>query len=83
MPQVTITFTEAQLKALGWDIVNIQEWAENALLGKAEWCINQIVKQESVYQPQALPVAEKEQIVLDADIETAAQRQAKLEAQEH
>ena len=78
---VLASISEAGMKSLTWDIVDIPKWFGDAARNKIRMCTDQIVKKHSAYQPDKLTVAEKEQIVLDADIETAAQRQAKFEAE--
>lgn len=80
MAQFIVTVSDAQLKALEWGIVDVQEWVNNALHNKARRCIDTIVEEHSEYQPKKLTVAQKEQIVLDTPLQTAAQKQAALEA---
>lgn len=82
MSQFTVTVSVAQQKALEWDIKDIQEWVDNALHNKARQCIDLIVKEHSDYQPDKLTVAQKEQIVTDANIQSTAKRQAAFEAKE-
>ena len=81
MPDFMVSVSDTQLKALESDIIDVQGWIENVLHNKARKCINRIVKKHSVYQTEKLSAAEKEQIVLNAEIETAAERQAKFEAE--
>jgi len=80
--ELKTTFSDAEKKALEWDIVDLQEWFDNFLHHKASRCIDRIVLEHSDKQPSKLTLAEKEQIVLNTPLKTAAERQAELEARE-
>lgn len=72
--------SNAEVKALLWDILDLNLWVQNALKNKARQCIDKIVEENSDKQPKKLTVADKEQIILTADIESALKRQKKFEA---
>jgi hypothetical protein len=72
--------TDAEVKALRWDIVDLKEWGKNALKNKARQCIDRIVEDVTDKRAVQIGTVEKEQIVLDANIKTAAERQAEFEA---
>jgi hypothetical protein len=74
----TITLTDAQDKALSVFAIDQQEWIENAVSERCRIAIDEIVNNEI---QRKLAVGEsisgtKEEIVLAADIETAAERNA-------
>jgi len=43
MVTVSVQITEEEKKALEWDIVSLQEWADNALHNKARRCADEII----------------------------------------
>ncbi len=82
--QLVIKLSEAQYKALAHVAASPQEWAENAVHERCRIAIDEIVKLEV---DRKLAVGESingniEQIVLDADIETAADRNARIVSQQ-
>jgi len=44
MAQYTITLTTEEEKALLWDMISIQEWADNAVHNKARQCADEICR---------------------------------------
>ena len=80
MAQFTVTVSDAELKALEWDILDIQTWVDNALHNKARRCIDSVVEEYSDKQARKMSVSEKETFILITDIPTAAERQAELES---
>lgn len=76
-----ITLSAAQDKALSIVAADQQEWIENAVFERCRNAINEIAKQEIERKMAAGETISgtKEDLVLDADIETAAERQARLE----
>lgn len=79
----TITLTDAQDKALSVIAVNPQEWIENAILHRADISIDEIVAAEVERKLAANETISgtKEDIVLAADIKTAAQKQAEYDSE--
>ena len=76
----TVTLTEAQDKALSVVALDQQEWIENAVFERCRNAINEIAKVE-IERKLALGETisgSKEDIVLAADIETAAEREERL-----
>jgi hypothetical protein len=79
---ITITINDAEKKALETQILNIQEWLDNWVHERARVEIDNIV---AVEVQRKLDLGEpivgtKEEIVLAADVETAADRKAAREA---
>jgi len=44
MKTVSVQISDEEKKALEWDIVSLQEWADNALHNKARRCADEICK---------------------------------------
>ena len=79
MGQYIINLTEEEEKALLTDMISIQEWLENAIKNKARQVIDRIVEEVSDKQAKKIPVEEKLSIIRNAKLETALERQARLE----
>jgi hypothetical protein len=79
----TITLSDAQDKALSVIAVDQQDWIENAIFERCRISIEEIVNAEIQRKLAAGETISgtKEEIVLAADIETAAERQARIEAE--
>jgi hypothetical protein len=75
----TITLTDAENKALGYVAVSQQEWIDNAVHNRCRIAIEEIVSAEVQRKLAAGEqiTGSKEDIVLAAIIETAAERNAK------
>jgi hypothetical protein len=72
----TITLTDAEDKALHYVAASAQEWIDNAVHERCRIAIEQIVQdevQKKLAAGQSI-TGSKEDIVLNADIELAAQR---------
>ena len=85
MTTYTITLTDAQVKAMEFVAVSVQDWADNALQNRARIAMDEIYDSE-VARMTADPTitsipADKEAVVLAADIKSAAVRQAEAEAE--
>ncbi len=85
MPNYTISITDDDKKALEWDILSLQEWLDNAIHNKARQCIDSIVDIE-IKRMQADPnittmPTNKMDIFHQAEIESAADREKRLEQQ--
>lgn len=83
MTQITITLSDAEYKALGVVAVSQQEWIGNAVHERCRIAIDEIVNAEVQRKLAAgEPITgSKEDIVLAANVESAADRQARLEAE--
>jgi len=81
---ITITLTAAQEKGLAFVAVSPQEWAENAVHNRCRQAIDEIYAAE-VARMTADPAitsipADKDAVVLAADVQSAAVRQAASDA---
>ncbi len=85
MATYTITLTDAETKAMEYVALSVQDWADNALQNRARIAMDEIYNAE-VARMTADPTitsipADKEAVVLAADIKSAAVRQAESEAE--
>ena len=85
MTTYTITLTDAEVKAMEYVALSVQDWADNALQNRARIAMDEIYDTE-VARMTADPTitsipADKEAVVLAADIKSAAVRQAESEAE--
>jgi hypothetical protein len=83
MATYTITLSDAEDKALGVVALSQQDWIDNAVHERARIAIDEIVNAEVQRKLAAgEPITgSKEDIVMAANIESAAQRQARVEAE--
>lgn len=81
MPDYTITLTDAEAKALSVVAIDNQEWIENAAKNRSRQQIDVIVDAEikRIRQAGGTVSGTDEEIVMAANIETAAQRNARLQ----
>jgi len=81
MPQITINLSDAQYKALETVAVSPEEWAKNAVYVRCQNAIDDIVNAEVQRRLAAgEPISgSKEEIVMAADVETAAERNARAQ----
>lgn len=79
----TITLSDAEDKALGVVAVSQQEWIDNAVHERCRIAIDEIVNAEVQRKLAAgEPITgSKEDIVLAANVESAAERQARMDAE--
>ena len=81
---ITITLTDAQEKGLAYVAVSPQEWAENAVHNRCRQAVDEIYAMEvarMTADPSITSIpADKDAVVLAADIKSAATRQAEAEA---
>ena len=80
----TITLTDAEDKALHVVAMSAQEWIDNAVHERCRVAIEEIVAAEVQRKLAAGEsiTGTKEDIVMAAQVESAAQRQARLEAEQ-
>ena len=83
MTTYTITLTDSQVKAMEFVAVSVQDWADNALQNRARQAMDEIYDTE-VARMTADPTitsipADKEAVVLAADIKSVAVRNAETE----
>jgi hypothetical protein len=81
--EITITLTEAEAKALAYVAYDPQEWADNAVHERARIAMDEIFQievQRMLADPNTTEIpADREAVVLAADIESAADRQSSAE----
>jgi hypothetical protein len=83
MATYTITLTDAEDKALGFIAYSQQDWIDNAVHERCRVAIDEIVNaevQRKLAAGEAI-TGSKDDIVMMADIESAAERQARMEAE--
>jgi hypothetical protein len=85
MTTYTTTLTDAEVKAMEYVAFSVQDWADNALQNRARIAMDEIYNEE-VARMTADPTitsipADKEAVVLAADIKSAAVRNAEAEAE--
>ena len=85
MTTYTIELNDAEVKAIEFVALSVQDWADNALKNRARIARDEIYEAE-VARMTADPLitaipADKEAVVLAADIKSAAVRQAEAEAE--
>jgi hypothetical protein len=80
MPDYTVTLTDAEDKALRHVALDPQDWIDNAVHNRCRQAIDQIYAEEverMTNDPDITSIpANKTQVVSDADIMSAADRQA-------
>jgi hypothetical protein len=83
MTTYTIILSDAQDKALSVVAASQQDWIENAVFERCRIAIEEIVNAEVQRKLAANePITgSKDDIVMAADVETAAERNARLEAE--
>ena len=85
MATYTITLTDAEDKALRYVAFDPQDWIDNAVHNRCRQAVDQIYTEEverMTADPDITSIpANKDQVVLDADIMSAADRQAQAESE--
>ena len=81
----TTTLTDSEKKAMEYIAVSVQDWADNALQNRARIAMDEIYDAEVARMTEdptitSIP-ADKEAVVLAADIKSAAVRNAEAEAE--
>ena len=80
----TVSITDAEKKALEYIAVSVQDWIDNAVDNRARIAIDEIYTAEvarMTADPDITSIpADKDAVVLAADIKSAATRQAEAEA---
>jgi hypothetical protein len=81
--EIIINLTEAETKALSYVAFDPQEWAENAVKERARIAMEEIFQTEAqrmLADPTVTSIpADREAVVLAADIKSAAERQAEAD----
>lgn len=85
MTTYTTTLTDAETKAMEHVALSVQDWADNALQNRARQAMDEIYEAEvarMTADPKITSIpADKEAVVLAADIKSAAVRNAEAEAE--
>lgn len=80
----TVSITDAEKKALEYIALSVQDWIDNAVDNRARIAIDEIYNAEvarMTADPDITTIpADKDAVVLAADIKSAATRQAEAEA---
>ncbi|GAG59239.1 unnamed protein product [marine sediment metagenome] len=80
MPEFIITVSDEELKALEWDIYDVQSHIQNAISEKARRTMGTLIVQNTDKNPKKVPKAEKELIIKELELETAKERTDRMEA---
>ena len=82
--QIVVTLTPAEAKALAYAAIDPAAWAENAVKERARIAMEEIFQaevQRMLADPNTTEIpADRETVVLNADIKSAAERQLEFEA---
>ena len=82
--QIVVTLTPAEAKALAYVAIDPAQWAENAVKERARIAMEEIFQSEvqrMLADPNTTEIpADRETVVLNADIKSAAERQLEFEA---
>ena len=78
MSQFTVTISDVEEKALLVHMIDIQKWLDNMVQNRTRKAVDQIVDDYSDMNIKTASVADKEQFVQAATLETAAEREAEL-----
>lgn len=80
---ITISLTDAETKALAYVAYDPQEWADNVVHERARIAMEEIFQMElerMIADPNTTEIpADREAVVLAADVKSAAERQAEAE----
>ena len=79
MPKFTVTVSDEELKALEWDIYDVQKHIQNAISEKARRTMDTLVQLNTNLNPKKISKIEKELIIKDLDLETAKERTDRME----
>ena len=74
MPKFTVIVSDEELKALEWDIYNVQDWIQNAISEKARRTMCILIEQNTNLNPRKLSKVEKETHVRGMAFDTAKER---------
>lgn len=78
MKKFEIKLTDLEVKAMEFDVANVQAWIENAVYNKVRHNIDLIVLHFSDKQCSKISDAEKVNIVAEADFTSAKERNKKF-----
>ena len=83
MPDYTITLTDAEDKALAHECLSPQQWIENCIKVKCRKSIKRIVEKEikRIRNEGGTVSGTDDEIVMAANLETGAERQARIDSE--
>ena len=85
MKQYTIELTDAEAKAMESVVINVQDWADNFLKNRARIAMDEIYQSEVQRMNEdstiTLIPADKEAVVLSADVKSALSKNLESEAE--
>ena len=85
MTTYTIELNDAEVKAMEFVALSVQDWADNALKNRARIAMDEIYDAEvarMTADPEVTSIpADKEAVVLAAEVKSAATRNAEAEAE--
>ena len=81
MKQFVVELNDAEEKALLTDMLSVQDWIDNAVHNKARQCMDTVVEKVTDRRAKKISVEEKLQIIRDAQVESAVERNARFEAE--
>ena len=79
MPNFTVTVSDEELKALEWDIYDVQKHIQNAISEKARKTMDTLIMKYTDKNPKKVSKTDKETIIDGLTLETAKERTDKLE----
>ena len=85
MTQYTIELNDAEVKAMEFVAVSVQDWIDNAVSNRARQAMDEIYNSEvarMTADPEVTSIpADKEAVVLAAEVKSAVTRNAEAEAE--
>ena len=79
MGEYTVSLSTEEEKALSTELLSVQDWLNHIIHDRARRAIDNIILTHSDKQANKLISSERAQIVRDAEVETAAERNARVE----
>lgn len=79
MKQFTVTISNEELKALEWDIYDVQAWIQNAISEKARRTIDILITRHTAFNPRKLSQSQRNEEIRKLALETAKERTDRLE----
>ena len=80
MKTYTVTLSNAEDKAMLAEIISVQSWLEEFVHDRARKAIARITQEHAAQNPKHLTSREREDAVIKANIESAADREIRVRA---
>ena len=80
MKTYTITLSNAEDKAMLAEIISVQSWLEEFVHDRARKAMARITQEHATRNPRDLSSVEREEAVMQANIESAADREVRAAA---